>query len=52
MIPTILTIIYLIFVAIILVMVVWNMFHTKSISEKIVGAVMLIILILRLLLIK
>ena len=52
MLPIILTGIYLVFVFVVLVMVVWNMFRTKSISEKVIGAVMVIILILRLLLIK
>ena len=49
---TILTVLYLIFVGIVAVMVIWNMFTTKELYKKIMGAVMLIILILRLFLIK
>mgnify|MGYP006916048817 CR=1 FL=1 len=49
---SILTVIYLIFVAIVAIMVVWNMFTSKDLYKKIMGAVFLIVLILRLFLIK
>ncbi len=48
----ILTVIYLVFVAIITVCVVWNTFKTKKITDKVVGAVALVMLLLRLFLIK
>ena len=48
----ILTIIYLIFVAAIAGFLVWHSFETKDIYEKIIAAVMLVLLILRLFLIK
>ncbi len=48
----ILTVVYLIFVAIISVCVVWNMFRTKKITDKIIGGVAIIMLLLRLFLIK
>lgn len=44
--------IYLILVAIILVMVLWNMFDSKKVTEKIAAGVVIILLILRLFLIK
>lgn len=49
---TLLTVIYLIFVFIISVMVIWRIIETKNIYEKIGGALMLVLLILRLFLIK
>lgn len=49
---TVLTIIYLLFVFIITIMVVWNMFESKKLAEKITGAIILILLTLRLLLIR
>ena len=49
---TILTVVYLVIVAIIGVFVVWHAFETKNIYEKIIGAIMLVLLVLRLLLIK
>jgi len=52
MIYTLLTIIYILFIGIIGIMVVWHMFETKKISDKIIGAVMIILIILRILLIK
>lgn len=48
----ILTLIYLIFVLIVSVILVWHAFETKNIYEKIIAAVMLIALLLRLFLIK
>ena len=52
MIYTILTIIYIAFAVIVAAAVVWNMFTTDKVYEKITGAVMLILLILRIFLIK
>ena len=49
---TVLTIVYLVIVAIIGIFVVWHSFETKNIYEKIIGAVMLVLIVLRLLLIK
>jgi len=47
-----LTIIYLIIVAIIGVFLVWNVFESKNIYDKVLGSIMLVLLILRLFLIK
>lgn len=52
MIYYIITGIYLLLVGIIGIMVMWNVFETDKITEKITGAVMLILLLLRLFLIK
>ncbi len=48
----IITGIYLILVAIILVMVGWNMFESDKLVEKMVSAVVIVLLILRLFMIK
>ena len=48
----VITIIYLILIAVIGAFIVWNSFETKNIYEKIIGAVMLVLIVLRLLLIK
>lgn len=49
---TILTVIYIIFLVITAIFVVINMFRSKKIYDKIIGAIILIVLILRILLIK
>lgn len=48
----ILTLIYIIFALIVSCVLVWHAFETKNIYEKIIAAVMLIALILRIFLIK
>ena len=48
----ILTIIYMIFVLYLSILVVWNVYETKSVSEKALGALVLILLLLRLVLVK
>lgn len=52
MLTTIITVLYLMFVAIICLMTVIYIYKTKKITEKITGAIILILFILRLLLIK
>lgn len=52
MLATILTIIYSVILVIIIVMVIWNMFKSKDMTDKVIGGLILIILILRLLQIK
>ena len=52
MLNTIITILYLAFIAIICTMIVIFVYKTKKITEKITGAIILILFILRLLLIK
>lgn len=48
----VLTIIYLLIVLFFVVMIIWNLFETESLMEKLSGAIVLIMFILRLLLIK
>jgi hypothetical protein len=47
-----LTVLYLIVVAVILVMIGWNMFQSKKLTDKIIGAIAIVMFVLRLLLIK
>lgn len=49
---TILTVIYILMLLVITVMVVWHMFETESFTDKLIGALMLVFLILRIFLIK
>lgn len=48
----ILTVIYLMMITIIGIFVCWYLFETKKISEKIIGALMLVLILLRLFFIK
>lgn len=48
----VITIIYLILIAVIGAFIVWNSFETKNIYEKIMGILMLTFILLRLFLIK
>lgn len=48
----ILTVLYLIIIAFIGIFIIWHLFETKKITEKIIGALMLILILLRLFLIK
>jgi len=47
-----LTIIYLAFVAVVAALVIWNLFTEKDIYTKIGGAILLVVLLMRLFLIK
>ena len=49
---TILTVIYLALVAILSVFIVWNVFKTRKITDKVIGSIALIMFVLRLFLIK
>lgn len=48
----VLTILYLLIVLFILAMIIWIMFSSKKLMDKIIGAIAIIMLILRLLMIK
>lgn len=48
----VLTLIYLIIIAVIAVMIIWHSFETKNIYEKIGGILMLILILLRLFFIR
>ncbi|MFA6627114.1 MAG: hypothetical protein WCQ80_03190 [Bacilli bacterium] len=52
MLYTILMVIYLIILAFVLAMVVWIIFTSKKWTDKIIGAIAIILFLLRLLLIK
>ena len=49
---TILTVIYIAFLVLVALFVIINMFRTKKIYEKIIAAIILIVLLLRIFLIK
>ena len=48
----ILNVLYLIFVAVICVFIVWNVIKTRKVTDKVIGAIALIMFVLRLFLIK
>ena len=49
---SILTVIYLAIVAIVSIFIVWNVIKTKKVTDKVIGAIALVMFVLRLLLIK
>ena len=49
---TVLTVIYIIMLVAIAAVIVWHIFKTDSFTDKLIGAIMLVFLILRIFLIK